>query len=91
MISPLSSNKNSLKVQPATQIQFKMLTKTEQVVSVLQDGKPYGQRSISGYSVRLFLLGDSFVELWYAGKDIEKVKQLSERTAKRLYGNVPAL
>ena len=78
-------------MQPLTQTQFKMLTKTEQVISVLKNGKPCGQRSINNYSVKLFLLGNIFVELWYAGngRDIVKAKPLSERTVKRLYGTLP--
>ena len=78
-------------MQTLTQTQFKLLTKTEQVVSVLKNGKQCGQRSLNEYSVKLFLLGEFYVELWYAagGREIEKVKPLSIRTVKKLYGMLP--
>ena len=69
---------------------FKKLTKTEQVVLTLKEGELRGERSMPGFSIKLFCLGDFFVELWYSmpGKNIIKVQPVSGTGIKKLYPDV---
>ncbi len=75
-------------MQLGMQERFIRLTKTEQVVKVLQKGKPHGERKTKCCSVKLFLLENFYVELWYSadGNKIVKVKPVSAEKIKRLYG-----
>ena len=48
-----------------TNSSFQNLTKTEQVVMVINSGKELMTREEEGYIIRLYLLSDIFVELWF--------------------------
>ena len=48
-----------------TNSSFQNLTKTEQVVMVINSGKELMTREEEGYVIRLYLLSDLFVELWF--------------------------
>ena len=45
--------------------EFKSLTKTEQVVNVLNSGKELLTRNESDHFIKLYLFNNIFVEIWY--------------------------
>ena len=52
-------------MEPLTKKSFKNLTKTEQVVMVLKSGKELLTRQDEKYFIKLFLLTNLLVEIWY--------------------------
>jgi len=48
-----------------TNVSFKNLTKTEQVVMIINSGEELMTREDEGYIVHLYLLSGLFVEVWY--------------------------
>jgi hypothetical protein len=59
---------------------FLNLTKTEQVILVIQKGEEVLTREEDKYSIHLFVLSNLFVELWYAKNSNKILKtRLSDR------------
>jgi len=54
---------------------------------VLTDGKYLGERSYYNFFVNLYLLDDSFYEVWYFrdGNEIEKIEKLVDEKTINLY------
>jgi hypothetical protein len=52
-------------METLTNASFKNLTKTEQVVLIINSGEELMTRKDDGYIVHLYLLSGFFVEVWY--------------------------
>jgi len=52
-------------METLTNASFQNLTKTEQVVMIINSGKELMCREEEGYVIRLYLLSGLFVEVWF--------------------------
>ena len=52
-------------METLTNASFQNLTKTEQVVMIINSGKELMCREEEGYVIRLYLLSGIFVEVWF--------------------------
>ncbi len=52
-------------MEPLTKKSFKNLTKTEQVVMVINSGKKLLSRHNENYYIQLYFLPNLFTEVWY--------------------------
>jgi len=52
-------------METLTNASFQNLTKTEQVVMIINSGKELMTREKEGFVIHLFLLSGFFVEVWY--------------------------
>jgi hypothetical protein len=76
-----------------TNISFKNLTKTEQVVMIINSGKELLTRNEEGYNIHLYLLADFFVEVWFESntKKIVKVEPADKDSIARNYTKINEL
>jgi len=72
-----------------TKKEFEDLTKTEQVLKLIRDGKEISYREKGNYDIHLYALSDIFVELWYQKntKKIMKVKVTEPESVVKNYKN----
>jgi len=70
-----------------TNASFKNLTKTEQVVMIINSGKELMTREEEGYIIHLYLLSGLFVELWFElhTKKIVRVESTDKDTITKSY------
>ncbi len=70
-----------------TDSSFKNLTKTEQVVMIINSGKELMTREEEGYIIHLYLLSGLFVELWFElnTKKIVRVESTDKDTITKSY------
>jgi hypothetical protein len=68
---------------------FNELPKNEQVYTLFRDGKEVFTRTVKSYVIRLFVVFDQFVEIWYnADKNlIEKIESVTDRDLYKNYGD----
>ena len=80
-------NKPLFIMDTITNSSFQNLTKTEQVVMVINSGKELMTREEEGYIIRLYLLSDIFVELWFElnTKKIVRVESTDKDTITKSY------
>jgi len=68
---------------------FNELPKNEQVYTLFHDGKELFSRSEKKYIIKLFVVFEQFVEIWYNSDKniIEKIESVSDRELYRNYGD----
>lgn len=80
-------------METLTNASFKNLTKTEQVVMIINSGKELMTREEEGYIIHLYLLSDLFVEVWYesASQKIVNVESTDRDNIIRNYEEINEL
>jgi len=70
-----------------TSASFVNMTKTEQVIIVLQTGKELSTRNHLNYTIHLYLVGGLLVELWYISDSntIAKTRVTTKEKAEKQY------
>jgi hypothetical protein len=68
---------------------FNELPKNEQVYTLFHDGKELFTRSVKSYVIRLFVVYDQFVEIWYNSEKniIEKIEAVTDRDLYKNYND----
>ena len=66
---------------------FNKLPKNEQVYALFHDGKEILHRKSGDYIVKLFIVHDLYVEIWYnSGKNvIDRIQVINETDLVRIY------
>lgn len=74
-------------MEALTNASFKNLTKTEQVIMIINSGKELMTREEEGYIIHLYLLSGFFVELWFElnTKKIVKVESTDRDIIAKSY------
>ncbi len=68
---------------------FNELPKNEQVYTLFHDGTELFSRSEKKYVIRLFVVSEQFVEIWYDSEKniIEKIETIAEKDIYNNYGD----
>lgn len=76
-------------MKPITKEQFQTLSMVEQAQYVLDSGEELTARIYMYYAIKLFVVNDFFVELWYhqTGNHIGKIRILEEDAVIGIYGD----
>ncbi len=61
-------------METLTKDSFSKLTKTEQVVLAINNGKDLMERQTKSFDIHLFLIEDLLVEVWYKHESVNIVK-----------------
>ena len=74
-------------METLTNASFQNLTKTEQVVMIINSGKELMCREEEGYVIHLYLLSGLFVEVWFESdsKKIVNVESIDKESITRNY------
>lgn len=69
---------------------FSSLPKNEQVYILFHEGRKLFERTSKQYSIHLFRVADSWVEVWYSSNQslIENIQVLNKRELLETYGNI---
>ena len=77
-------------METLTNASFKNLTKTEQVVLIINSGEEFMTREDDGYIVHLYLLSGLFVEVWYES-DTQKIVNVESTDKDSIIRNYSAM
>jgi hypothetical protein len=74
-------------METLTNASFRNLTKTEQVVMIINSGEELMFREEEGYIIHLYLLSGFFVEVWFESdtKKIVKVESTNKENIMKNY------
>jgi len=77
-------------METITNASFQNLTKTEQVVMIINSGEELMCREDEGYIVHLYLLSGLFIEVWYES-DTQKIVNVESTNKDSITRNYHAM